>query len=246
MLDVTLFSNWTISYVEVQGSVVHGPHNAVLVGGSGAAAGGEDGEQTQDAEAYGALGIVVRPRPPSSVPDGAGGTETVGAEAMAARTSDGLVPLAWRDLRLNRAFPAPKPGTVAVVGYGGGFVSFDDTDTESGDQLASRVTLYCPFQFASGVGAKAHAVVLDPDENSVSVVHADGAAVVLTEDATILKGPDGTAFIELSDGKIVINAPQVVVRGGMLIGDESLPTPFPVVYMLAGVPIPSTLITVSA
>lgn len=237
--DPTVFTNWAISYLEITGSTVYGPHAAVLVGGEGSVG----DETSQDTEAYGAPGVVFRPRPPEAVQT-PGGEQRLTAEAMGARTADGLVPFAWRDLRLNRAFPAPKAGTVAFVGYGGGFLSLDDTDADSGDQKATRATLYAPFEFSDGVAAKAHAVILDPEKNAVSVVHADGSAVLLTESGVIMKSPDGTAFIELQDGKIILNAPQVVVRGGMLIGSEAGPV-FPLAY-ISGSPLPSTLLSVSA
>lgn len=248
-IDPTIFSDWTLSHLSVTGSTVYGPHNAVLMGGdSGVGStteGEEQGETSQDAEAFGAPGIVFRPRAPQEVstPDG---TQVVGAEAMAARTPDGLVPLAWRDLRFNRAFPAPKPGTVALVGYGGGFLSFDDTAGNVGDRKGSITTWYVPYGFTGGVAAKAHAIVLDPEEEAVSIVHGDGASVLLTDETAIIRSPAGDAFIEVRDGKIILNAVKVIVRGGMLIGDESLNPPKPVATFVGGSPAASTLLTVSA
>jgi hypothetical protein len=68
-------------------------------------------------EGYGTLGLVVRPPPP----DTTGGRDRH-AEVLCLRTSDGLVPISWRDVRLNQAFPNPEPGDVVVVGYGSNFV----------------------------------------------------------------------------------------------------------------------------
>lgn len=236
------FSSFIVTAMRVIGSTVFGPHSAVLVGGEGQVGAlteddvDEPGERVEDAAAYGGFGLVFRPRPPEQV-DG----EELGAEAMALRLAGQMTPIAWRDLRLNRKFPAPKPGTVALVGYGGGFLSFDDTAAKE-----SLATLYVPYAHdASGVPQKAHAIVVDPDEG-LTVVHADGAALSLTEEAAILKSPDGTAFVEVRDGKIVLNAPQVVCRGGLLIGDESFSPASPVAIIGAGGPTASLLVSSSA
>lgn len=190
---------------------------------------------------FNGLGLVGRPLDPES-------DDTEYLEALAARVSDGLVPFAYRDLRIHRALnPGPTPsvpakGQLLFAGYGGAFLGHTH-DTATGTDTE---VWYCPFAFVGGVATRAHSVILDPAEDAVSVIHADGGALLLTPTATILKSPDGSCFLELRDGKMILNAAQVVVRGGMLIGDESLGVPFPVVYMLAGVPTPSTLMTVSA
>lgn len=153
-------SGFVSAVLRVVGSTVVGKHSAVLVGGDG----GVEGESVTDAEAYGAPGIVFRPRPPS-VPSGE--VEELAAEAMALRTPAGLIPVAWRDLRLHRRFPSPKVGTVALVGYGGGFLSFDDADGDT-----TLATLKVPY------GAKAHTITLTPD-GSLTLLHGDGGKVEL-------------------------------------------------------------------
>lgn len=235
-MDVTRLGNWAISFVQVTGSTISGPHHAVLVGGEGAVAGleeGDAGESKPDCESFGAPGIVFRPRAPEQVstPDG---TETVGAEAYALRSGDGLIPFTWRDLRLNRAFPAPKPGTVAVVGYGGGFLAFDDTEANSGDQKATINTLYCPYSFSGGVPAKAHAIILDPDEEDVKIVQGDGTSVLLSSDGAIVRSPNGATRIEISDTGIKIVG-NVSVVGNMVVGINPLvPSPKTAMVLAVG------------
>jgi hypothetical protein len=236
------YSNWIISLLQVNGSTVAGPHNAVLVGGSGGVDGfDDDGEITQDAEAYGGPGLVFRPRPPEDV-DTDDGTVEVGAEAVGVRVGDELVPVAWRDLRWNRAFPSPKAGTVALVGYGGGFMSFDDTDTGEG----SIQVLYCPYSFSSGVAQKAHAVILDPDEETITLVHGDGASIVLTETEVIIKGPSGGTSMVLSDTDLKIFA-NVQVMGRMAVGVPTVgaAVPLPVLTGPPGAPVASIDLTVA-
>lgn len=242
--DVTAFSNWTISFLEITGSTVYGPHSAVLVGGGAGVGSLEEGdeaggEEAQDAEAYGAPGLVFRPRPPEEV-DTPDGKQRLTAEAMAARTADGLVPLAWRDLRFNRVFPNPKAGTVALVGYGGGFLAFDDTSADSGDQKATVETLYCPYEFTNGVPSKAMAVILDPEGEAVSVVHGDGAAVVLTATELVLRSPSGENTLVLDDTELRIYA-NVRVMGRMAVGVPTVGTAvaLPVLTGTAGAEVPS-------
>lgn len=231
------YANWVISLLNVTGSTVAGPHNAVLVGGGGSVAGfdDDDGEIAQDAEAYGAPGIVFRPRPPEDV-DTPDGTVTVGAEAMGARTGDGLVPMAWRDLRWNRAFPAPKAGTVALVGYGGGFLSMDDTDSKCGDQKANIQVIYCPYAFNNGVAGKAHAIIMDPEEEAITIVHGAGQSILMQKDGSIrMQSPDGQNFIQVADGQVTISGVQVVLKAGaVIIGDPVGSPPVPPVPMLPG------------
>lgn len=210
----TTLGNWATVTVLVEGSTVDGPHNAVLLGGGGI--GGledDEGEIGQDIEAFGAPGIVWRPRVPEEI-DG----ETVGAELVALRASDSLLPASVRDLRWNRAFPAPKPGTVALVGYGGGFFSQDDTD--SGDGTVQ--VIYCPYAFSGGVATKAHSIIVDPDEESITIVHGDGFAVVLQKDEGITLRADGTTFINLKPGKCTIVADSINLRGCVAAGADTV------------------------
>lgn len=199
----------------------------------------ELGEAATEQEVLTSLGIIARPRAPKK------GTDDITrfAEALGIRTTDGLLPIGMRDRRLHERFPAPKEGTIALVGYGGAFLSFDDTATDSGDEKATLATLYVPYEYSNGVAGKAHALLLDPLEEAVSLIHGDGSAAILTSDAALLRSPDGSAFIEVRNGKVIISAPQLVCRGGLLIGSEAGPA-FPIAYISGG-PQPSTLLQTS-
>lgn len=78
---------------------------------------GAGGQPSTGMDVYGQLGLVVRP----PGPDQTGGFDRH-AEVLCLRTSDGLVPIAGRDVRLNQFFPNPKPGDLALVGYGANFI----------------------------------------------------------------------------------------------------------------------------
>jgi len=216
------FIDWVVQLVDVIGSTLDGPHNAVLMGGN-TVVGSLDptepddeapNDATDEAPAYGAPGIVFRPRPPEEVETDAG-TELLSAEAVAARVADTLIPVAWRDLRLNRRFVAPKAGTVALVGYGGGFLSFDDGSTEGTLQ-----TLYCPYDFdADGVAQKTHAILVQPDgANGISINHGDGYQLSLTSGGFLLRCSDANTFLQVKEGQIVMSAAKIFAKGTLYVG----------------------------
>jgi NAD-dependent dihydropyrimidine dehydrogenase PreA subunit len=240
--EVSQFSNWTLSYFRVTGSTVDGHHSAVLVGGSGAVGGFTDdpedeGETESETEAYGAPGVVFRPRPPEEV-DTPDGPRTLAAEAMAARVGEKLVPMAWRDLRFNRVYSNPRAGSVALVGYGGGFLAFDDTTEDSGDQRATVCVLYCPREFSGGVHSKAHAIILDPVENTVAILHGDGMALVMDEDNGITCRADRTTYWNLQPGKFTCVADSINLRGNVALGANTLAA-VPLLAGAASQPTPS-------
>jgi hypothetical protein len=201
-------SGFVFTVLRVIGSTVVGRHSAVMVGGEGGVGGlgdfnaDEAGERVEDAEAFGAPGIVFRPRPPSQH-DG----DELAAEALAGRLSGRDVPVAWRDLRLNRNYPAPKAGSVALVGYGGGFLSFEDTSS-----LESVATLYVKY------GSKAHAFVLDPAQESIMVIHGDGLAITMDPDNGITLRADATTYATLAPGKFFVQASSIGLQGNVALG----------------------------
>jgi len=227
----SLLSGFLVSFMRVVGSTVVGRHSAVLVGGEGAVGDLDSddetasGESAPDAEAYGAPGIVFRPRPPDASGD------QLAAEAMAVRLGGKLTPVAWRDLRLNRRYPEPKAGSVALVGYGGAFLSFDDAASSGPeDGKASKATLYVPYAYAGGTATKAHVLAFDPDGESVMLVHGDGFAVVLDKDNGITMRADSTTWLNLKPGEFTVCASKVVLQGNVALGAN----PTAAVPLLAG------------
>lgn len=199
------WGNWTITTLQITGSNVSGPLSAVLVGGDGTAG----SETAQDVAAFGAPGIVFRPRPPEDVAGSDGQNYTVGAEALGVRQGDEIKPFTWRDLRINKVFPAPKPGTIALVGYGGAFLSFDDTD--AGD---SRTTLYVPY----AGGTKCHTIVLDPEAEVIGIVHGEGMAIGMSKDGGIVARADSSTTWTLKPGLFQVIASKIVLQGNCVIG----------------------------
>lgn len=218
--------------MRVTGSSIAGPSSAVLIGGKGLGGFGfgdpdEGGEEINDAEAYGAPGIVFRPRLAETIED-----ERVGAEAMSARMSYGLVPLAWRDLRWNRAFPGPEPGTMAFVGYAGGSLAWEDLEEDAENWtpppgssgpppkvMNQRGTLYVPYaKDGNGTPLKAHVIQLDPS-GALQVIQGDGYSITLDPDnGIVLRDSSGSSWISMKDGKIDIVGQQVNIRGNVALG----------------------------
>ena len=179
----------------------------------------DDGSGIEGAEQFQALGMVGRPLPPRTI-DG----RDFFTEVVCMKTADGLVPIAFRDLRLQmQGGSAPAEGVIAMVGYGGGFHSM--TPVPNGDDPAGGGTiqvLYCPYDFDSnGTAQKAHSVIMDPTtgNESIMVVHADGMAITMGGDEELtLKNADGSTSIVLdADGckiqgnQIQLNSPKVVI-----------------------------------
>ncbi len=194
----------------------------------------EDGSigEANDADVYGALGIVSRPLPPK---DGKA------AEVVCMRTADGLVPIAAKDSRLKMPGEAPHAGTVALVGYGGGFHSMDPVND---GQDGTIHVIYCPFDFDDdGNAQKAHSIILDPSSGneSITIAHAGGMAVMLFDDKLILKSKTGLSSLTIDDTGIQLSAPKIVLAGGVVVGNTAAAVP-----LLAGpASPPSTLFFVS-
>lgn len=214
-MNFSVLTDLALSFVRILGSTVAGPHGAVLEGGEGTVGALDDesaGEQFTDVEAYGALGLVVRPRPPETI-DG----EQLEAQGVAVRKGGLLYPLSRRDLRLNRRFPNPKPGSVALVGYGGGFLAFDD----NGDK-ESVCTLYVPYDFnGAGVPQKAHTITVDPTGNAISLLHGDGGQFVLLPDKEAMLISDNSTWLKIKPGKIDMQAETVTMAATVIIGNPT-------------------------
>ncbi len=207
--------------LRVLGSTIEGPHKAVMVGGEGLGGFGDDEppEKPDGIEAYGAPGIVWRPRVAETV-----GKDRFVAEAFSARVAEGLVPLSWRDLRWHKAFPAPQPGTTAFVGYAGGSASWDDVDMDatsgSGAVKNQRFTLYVPYaKDSSGTPTKAHAIVADPESEALMLVHGDGYAFVLDKDNGVtMRSKTGSSWMNLKDNAFEVVANTITLRGNCALG----------------------------
>lgn len=185
-------------------------------------------EATDNAELYSAPGIIGRPLPPRNID----GTE-FHMDVICVQTVDGLVPIAYRDLRLAMAGDAaPGEGVLAFVGYGGGFHSM--TPVEAGADPAGGGTIhviYCPYDFdSSGVAQKAHSIILDPTPGNESIImsHANGLAITMSDQdkkALLLKNAAGDATIRVDDDGVTITAVQIVLSGGVIVGEPALAVP---------------------
>lgn len=229
-----------LSFVRVIGSTVLGEHSAVLLGGEGAVGDVDDpltessSDVFTDAEHYATPGIVWRPRPPEDI---AG--KSIGAEGIGARIGRQTVPIGLRDLRLNRRFSAPKPGSVALVGYGGGFLSFDDNAAKE-----SLATLYVPYAFVNGVPTKAHAIVVDPTSGneSITITHGEGYQLALTADDGFMALLAADTFMAMKPGEFTVQAPKIMLKGNCFLG-ASAETAIPLLAGPASPPSPSVFVS---
>jgi hypothetical protein len=227
--------NEVVEFCKVISSGLSGPSSAVhmnLTGAGGFALdengsitgadnSDDGGEQAHEQEAYQSLGVIGRPLPPEG---------DAFAEALSLRTGDGLVPFAFRDLRIHRAVnptgagTTPREGQLLFAGYGGAFLSHAMGD-ESGSRRANISTWYVPHDFdGSGVPQKAHAITIDPTpgKSSISLAHASGLFFALTEDAGagpgIVASVDGQTFFRMSAGQLTIQAAKIMLKGVCYLG----------------------------
>lgn len=196
-------------------------------------------EATNNAEQYSAPGVIGRPLPPAQ---DANGNQQL--DMLCVVTADGLVPFAYRDLRIKMGGNAPGEGVFAFVGYGGGFVSHTPVDGGKGGTITM---IYVPYAFDSdGNPQKAHTLILDPTKGneSVMLVHGEGMAVTMSGEgkkALLLKNAAGDATFRLDDDGITMTAKQIVMSGGVIIGEPASAVP-----LLAGIASPpSTKLWVS-
>lgn len=178
------------------------------------------GETSEKEDLYGAGGVLFNPLPPETIRG-----QDFACDVVYAKRGDSLVPIAYHDLRLSKAFPnGLKKGSVAVVGYGGGFYSLDLTASNAGSQKASIHVLYCPYDFdSSGAPGKAHSIILDPTSGneSVSVTHGSGIQVSLTEAAGVMFNLSGSSWAQFKDGLALLQFPKIMLKGNVYLGSSA-------------------------
>lgn len=233
------FANHVIEFVKVIASSVGGTNGAPLFNVSGVPgfaldadgqvtgddASDEASEQAQEQEVYQALGVIGRPLPP----DG-----DAFLEALALRTDDGLVPFAFRDMRLHRAVNptgsgvTPRAGQLMFAGYGGAFLSHSMTEDNVGAKKGNVTVLYVPHDFnGAGVPQKAHAIIVDPSDgnSSLQLIHASGLRLTLTEDAGggpgIVASVDGETFFRMTAGEFSVSATKILLKGNCYLGRQA-------------------------
>lgn len=252
--------NQVVEFCKVISSSVGGTNTAALfnvtgIGGfalddDGAISGDDEsddgGEQAHEQEVFQGLGLIGRPLPPEG---------DLFAESLAVRTEDGLVPFAFRDLRLHRAInadgnpTAPLEGQILLVGYGGAFLAHSMTAGNVGSKRGNVLTLYVPYEFnGAGVPQKAHAISIDPTDgnSSISLVHGDGVFFTLTEDAGAGPGiswaVDASTFGRMTAGEVVIQSEKIMLKGNVYLG-ASAETGLPLLAGIASPPGPSIFIS---
>lgn len=180
-----------------------------------------EGETATAAEVYSGLGLLGFPLPPGPIPNSTDNRE-VRHEVVCMRSTDGLIPIAHRDIRLQMPGGGPGEGTIALVGYGGGFHSLDPVDEGAGGTIH---VIYCPYDFDSeGVAQKAHSIILDPTSGnaSITIAHAEGMAITMFDAGKkelTLKNAAGDATFRLDDDGITMTAVTIVLSGGVIVGD---------------------------
>lgn len=180
--------------------------------------GQEDGSANEPL--FGQIGFFGRPLAPVKAADATGLKPKGEAEVFAVRVGDQVQPLAGRDLRLN-AKVNPKDGEFGIVQYAGGFISigFD----EAGAGKGTTLVMYAPRNNDAGVPTAAHDFQMDttPGNESITLMHLQGHNIALTHQGKILLQAAAASFIEVNSAKILLNAAEVVMAGGALLGTSN-------------------------
>ncbi len=161
---------------------------------------------------YGVPGDLWRPLDPTD--DGA-------AEAVCARTSDGLPVIAARDLRIDAAAATElAKGTRRISWYRGVQISMSVAPSGTG----SILQLYVPFDHdGDGVPQKGHLITLDPVAGAITILAASGAGLTLTSDGSAtLKNGDGDVFLSVSPDGVIASGDLRVPNSNAIFGDPSL------------------------
>ncbi len=179
-----------------------------------------DGDSSKGEPQFGPLGYYGRPMPPVERPSATGLRPEGWAEFIGFRLGDNIHQIgAYRDLRLS-AQVNPAEGSIGIAHYGGGFI--EQSWNDSGD--GTTITLYALRKTSSGAADKASAITIDSSGSgpAITIVHESGQRISMTDDgATILSSADGSAYIELSNGKLTINAAEIIMNGGVILGTNN-------------------------
>lgn len=221
--------DFVAQFAQVLGSSINPRTYAVQVdlGGIGSMFSDEtensEGEVGEQSPMFDALGHVSRPLDPQTIKG-----KEMAAEALCMRTEDGLVPFAWRDLRLNAFFPQGVPrGRIGMVGYGGGFHTIDLTGENNGDQKTSIHFIYAPYAYSNGVPSKAMAIALDttPGQENISLSiggGSNGFQISMTEaDGLQVRTPDSATYFNIREDEINMAAKKIMLKGNVYVGAQA-------------------------
>lgn len=206
-----------LAFVKIVSTSVGEEGKQVLGSLAGFSDGLVDEEVSGDEPLSFALGLLARPMPADA--DGY-------AEAVAARLEDGLLPLGGaRDLRLSKRRGNMNPGAQSLVGYGGSFVNIEPAADGTGDVIS----IYAPYEHdgggpGKGTPAKALGITISTStgEESITIAHALGMAVILNFDGTLtMRSNTGDARIILDGDTITIQAQKVFVLGNVVLGAQA-------------------------
>jgi len=179
----------------------------------------EQDDSSSDEPLYFVPGYYCRPMPPVEEGSGSGLDPEGACEVVAVRVGDEVVPLAYRDLRLNSQVN-PDEGELGLAHYGGGFISLKwNADTDG-----TNIMIYASRKDSSGMVVKASSISLDSADGNqhVSIMHEKGQSITLTEDEqVVIANKDGDAYLAVggSDG-VVVNSEKIAAAGAVMLGDK--------------------------
>lgn len=204
----------------------------------------DKGEVSPQSEVFSMLGFIGRPKKKETIKG-----IKYACEALCMRTADGLVPVSWRDLRLNSYFPNGVPeGRIGIVGYGGGFHTIDLTDAKNGDQQTSIHFIYAPYSFSNGTPSKAMAICLDttPGAENISMSIGGGTSgyqfTMNETDGIQVRTPNAATMFNIREEEIALTAKKIMLKGNVYVGSQA-EAGVPLLASAASPPCPSLFVS---
>lgn len=110
----------------------------------------------------------------------------------------------------------PKAGQAVIVGWGGGFMSFEKTGA------SDLFEVYIPAEKnGQGVPTEALSIQVNPATKSIAIVHPAGLAITIDEDRGIVLRADASTRLVVKPGRIEIIAAEVIARGSVVLGSTA-------------------------
>lgn len=158
---------------------------------------GQDIGGADEQRVFGVVGHYARPDPPSS--DGEA------CEVVFARTGDGAEVIASRDLRATQHREAEE-GELGLGHYGGGALRFTHRSGKDGTRVELGGT-----KTSNGSISASYLLTIDPDNNAITIEHADGHKVELKSSGdVVITSKDGANTLTVSTSKIEASAGQTL------------------------------------
>jgi len=178
----------------------------------------EQGDVANDQPMFTAPGLYCRPLGRVKEEDATGLNPAGVCEVVFIRSADEAYPVGFRDDRLSRV-PNPIPGEVGLAQYQGGFISL----RPNADGDGTNFMLYGARKDSSGEVVSASSISIETASATPQILmqHELGQTLVLNKDGgVVLANAANDAYVEVKPVGVTINGAEVVITGGVVMGNS--------------------------